>query len=104
MPSRPAERAEVRRTIVLFVGDLLTSSESIPAIRAGLKKFVLEQVRPGDLVAIVRSSAGFGALQDFTTDKGMLLAAIDHVRLTGRETRLIRCEIHRQRRNLFRAA
>ena len=83
MPPRPAERSEIRRTIVLFVGDLLTSSESIPAIRAGLKKFVLEQMRPGDLVAIVRSSAGFGALQDFTSDKGMLLAAIDHVRFTS---------------------
>ena len=83
MPSRPIEHAAVRRSIVLFIGDLLTSSESIPAIRAGLKKFVLEQVRPGDLVAIVRSSAGFGALQDFTTDKGMLLAAIDQVRFTS---------------------
>jgi VWFA-related protein len=83
MPSAPLQRDRVNRTIVLFVGDLLTSSESIPAIRAGLTKFVLEQVRPGDLVAIVRSSAGLGALQDFTSDKGMLLAAVDQVPLTA---------------------
>ena len=80
MPAEPIRREEVRRTIVLFVGDLLTSSESIPAIRNGLKKFVQEQMRPGDLAAIVRSSAGLGALQDFTTDREMLMAAIDRVR------------------------
>ena len=80
MPAEPVRRADVRRTIVLFVGDLLTSSESIPAIRNGLKKFVQEQIRPGDLVAIVRSGAGLGALQDFTTDREMLMAAIDQVR------------------------
>ncbi len=82
MPAGSIQREHVRRTIVLFVGDLLTSAESIPAIRAGLKKFVLEQVQPGDLVAIVRSSAGLGALQDFTPDRRMLLAAIDQVRWT----------------------
>ena len=83
MPSAPIKREDVHRTVVLFVSDLLTSSESIPAIRAGLKKFVLEQMHPGDLVAIVRSSAGLGALQDFTTDKRMLLAAVDQVRWTS---------------------
>ncbi len=80
MPAQPVRREDVRRTIVLFVGDLLTSSESIPAIRAGLKNFVQEQMRPGDLAAIVRSGAGLGALQDFTTDRQMLMAAIDQVR------------------------
>jgi VWFA-related protein len=81
MPPGPIRPEHVNRTIVLFVGDLLASSESLAAIRAGLGKFVLEQVRPGDFVAIVRSSAGMGALQDFTTDRGMLLAAADQLRL-----------------------
>jgi VWFA-related protein len=83
MPPPEIKRDDVHRTMVLFVADLLTSSESIAGIRAGLKKFVLEQVHPGDLVAIVRSSAGLGALQDFTTDKGMLLAAIDQVKYSN---------------------
>ncbi len=82
MPAESIRREQVRRTIVLFVGDLLTSAESMPAIRAGLKKFVLEQMQPGDLVAIVRSSAGLGALQDFTPDKRMLLAAAERVSWT----------------------
>jgi len=83
MPAAPIKLEDVRRTIVLFVGDLLTSSESMAGIRAGLKKFVEEQVHPGDLVAIVRSSAGLGALQDFTPDKRMLLAAVDKVSWTS---------------------
>lgn len=82
MPAGSIKREQVRRTIVLFVGDLLTSAESMPGIRAGLKKFVQEQVQPGDLVAIVRASAGLGALQDFTPDKRMLMAAVDQVRWT----------------------
>ena len=83
MPAGSIKRADVRRTIVLFVGDLLTSAESMPGIRAGLKKFVLEQMQSGDLVAVVRSSAGLGALQDFTPDRRRLLAAVDQVRWTS---------------------
>ncbi len=39
-----------------------------------------EQMQPNDLVAIVRTSAGMGALQQFTTDKRQLYAAIERVR------------------------
>src|ERR1700683_2827302 len=42
MPAGSIQRGNVRRTIVLFVGDLLTSAERMPSIRAGLKKFVQE--------------------------------------------------------------
>jgi VWFA-related protein len=80
MPTLPVRRGDVRRTIVLYVADLLTSQESIPAIRSGLKDFVQRQMLPGDLVAIVRSSAGLGALQDFTADQSRLLQAVDHVK------------------------
>ena len=90
MPAGSLKREQVRRTVVLFIGDLLTSAESMPGIQAGLRRFVQEQVQPGDLVAIVRSSAGLGALQDFTTDRRLLLAAIDQVRwstnVTGMST------------------
>jgi VWFA-related protein len=45
-----------------------------------LKKFVDEQMQPGDLVAIVRTSGGMGALQQFTSDKRQLYAAIERVK------------------------
>ena len=82
MPVAPLKREDVRRTVVLFVDDLSMSSESVPAVRNGLRKFIEKQIQPGDLVAIVRASAGLGALQDFTTDRGLLLAATDQVRWT----------------------
>ncbi|MDI1241727.1 MAG: VWA domain-containing protein, partial [bacterium] len=39
-----------------------------------------EQMQEGDLVAIIRAGAGIGALQQFTSDKQMLYAAIEKVK------------------------
>ncbi|MCA1594387.1 MAG: VWA domain-containing protein [Acidobacteria bacterium] len=71
---------QVRRTIALVVDDLGTSFESVHFVRQSLKKFVDEQMQPSDLVAIMRTSAGMGALQQFTSDKRLLYAAIERVR------------------------
>lgn len=69
-----------RRTIALVVDDLSLSFESIYYVRRALKKFVDEQMRDGDLVAIIRTAGGIGALQQFTTDRRQLYAAIEKVR------------------------
>jgi VWFA-related protein len=79
-PSVSLRAAQVRRTIALVVDDLGTSFEDIYSVRGALKKFVDEQMQPGDLVAIMRTSAGVSALQQFTTDKRMLYRAIERVR------------------------
>jgi VWFA-related protein len=71
---------QVRRTIALVVDDLTLSFESVYQVRRTLKKYVDEQMRDGDLVAIIRSSAGIGALQQFTSNKAQLYAAIDKVK------------------------
>jgi VWFA-related protein len=71
---------DVRRTIALVVDDLTLTLESTPYVRQALKKFVDEQMLPGDLVAIVRTGAGLGALQMFTADKRILYSAIERVR------------------------
>jgi VWFA-related protein len=75
---------QVRRTIALVVDDLGTSFESMAFVREGLKQFVNEQMLPGDLVAVIRTSAGMGSLQQFTSDKRLLLRAIERVRWTPR--------------------
>ncbi len=79
---------DVRRTIALVVDDLGLSFQSTYYTRRALKKFVDEQMQPGDLVAIIRTSGGIGALQQFTSDKRQLYAAIDRVKWTvnGRST------------------
>lgn len=70
----------VRRTVALVVDDLTLSFESSVVVREALRKFVDREMQPGDLVAIIRTGAGVGALQQFTTDKRMLYAAIERVR------------------------
>lgn len=82
-PPLPATRLrpeDVRRTIALVVDDLGLSWESTYYVRRALKKFVDEQMQPGDLVAIIRTSGGMGALQSFTSDKRQLYAAIERVK------------------------
>ena len=71
---------QVRRTIALVVDDLGLSYESIYQVRRALKKFVDEQMQPNDLVAVIRTGGGTGSLQQFTSDKNILYAAIEKVR------------------------
>src|SRR5215207_813516 len=79
-PLAPLQRGQVRRTIALVVDDLGLSFESVASVRAGLRKFVDEQMQPNDLVTILRTSAGAGGAQQFTSDKRLLYAAIERVR------------------------
>ena len=71
---------QVRRTVALVVDDLSLSFESVHFVRQALKKFVDTQMQDGDLVAIVRTGGGIGALQQFTSDRRQLYAAIDKIR------------------------
>jgi VWFA-related protein len=80
VPSQTLRADKIRRTIALVVDDLSLSAESAVLTRAALKKFVDQQMQPGDLVAIIRTGAGIGALQQFTSDKLLLYAAIEKVK------------------------
>ncbi len=80
IPIAPVRPEQVRRTIALVVDDLTLSFESTHFVRRALRKFVDEQMQPGDLVAIIRTGSGIGALQQFTTDKRHLYAAIERVK------------------------
>jgi VWFA-related protein len=79
-PSTRIRPGEVRRTMAMVVDDLGLSFDSIARTRDSLKKFVDQQMQPGDLVAVIRTGAGIGALQQFTSDKRMLHAAIDRIK------------------------
>src|SRR5215213_7087911 len=79
VPTAELKAEQVRRTIALVVDDLSLSFESAYQTRRALKKFVDEQMQDGDLVAIIRTGAGIGALQQFSSDKRQLYAAIEKV-------------------------
>lgn len=80
IPTAQLKSEQVRRTVALVVDDLSLSFQSTYYVQRALKKFVNEQMQDGDLVAIIRTGAGIGALQQFTSDKRQLLAAIEKVR------------------------
>jgi VWFA-related protein len=88
LPPTKMHPEDVRRTIALVVDDLGLSFRSAYDVRNALKKFVDQQMQPGDLVAIIRTSGGIGALQQFTADKRQLYAAIERVKwyLNGRSS------------------
>jgi VWFA-related protein len=77
MPTRAIAPEKVARTIAFVVDDLGLSFESTAYTRDALKKFVDRQMQEGDLVGIIRTGRGLGALQQFTSDKHILYAAID---------------------------
>ncbi|HMV50413.1 MAG TPA: VWA domain-containing protein, partial [Blastocatellia bacterium] len=77
MPTRSLAPEEVKRTIAFVVDDLGLSFQSTYFAREAIKKFVREQMQEGDLVGIIRTGRGAGALQQFTSDKRVLYAAIE---------------------------
>jgi VWFA-related protein len=79
VPAR-LKRESVRRTIALVADDLGLSLESFGYVRQALTKFVDEQLQPNDLVAILRTSGSVGVLQQFTSDRRELQAAVDRLR------------------------
>ncbi len=87
MPTRRIEEQKVRRTIALVVDDLGLSFSSTLFAKDALKKFIADQMQEGDLVAIIRTSGGFGIYQQFTSDKQILYAAIDRLKfaINGRK-------------------
>jgi VWFA-related protein len=87
-PESSIKPAEVRRTVVLFVDDFSLPADRVPSVRKALHDVIDKQMEAGDLVSIVRASAGLGAMKDFTTDKGLLRTAADQVKWnsTGKNT------------------
>ncbi len=81
-PLAPREKPraeETRRTVVLLVDDLGLSFSNAAFLREALKEYVKEYVRPGELVAVLRTSGGTGTFQQFTTDPQVLTAAIERL-------------------------
>jgi VWFA-related protein len=82
LPPVKLASAQVSRTIAIVVDDLLFgygTFEEFVELRRALKKYLTDQIRPGDMVATLRTAGNVGALQQFTSDKPKLLAAVDKI-------------------------
>jgi VWFA-related protein len=67
----------VRRTAAIVVDDTALCLDSLVRTREGLHKYVERAMQPGDRVALVRTGGGVAILEQFTTDKRILLEAVD---------------------------
>ena len=76
-------REEIQRTIAIVVDDLGLSFESFHYMQQALHAFVDRELRPADLVAVVRTGGAGGGLQPFTTDRRVLHSVIDGLHWNG---------------------
>lgn len=80
VPPAPLRPEQTRRTVALVVDDLGLSFQSMGFVKEALRKFVEEQMQPGDQVAIIRTAGDAGALQQLTNDKQQLRSVIERLR------------------------
>ncbi|HET6980098.1 MAG TPA: VWA domain-containing protein [Pyrinomonadaceae bacterium] len=75
IPKPPLPR-EINRTVAIVVDDLGMSFQSMVGLRHYLRTFLAQNLRPNDLIAIIRTGGELGALQQFTSDPRVLSSAI----------------------------
>ena len=68
---------ETHLTMALVLDDLRLSTEARNAVRRAVEHFIDGQMQSRDVVAIVRTASGTGAIQQLTSDKHLLHAALD---------------------------
>ena len=73
----PIAPGQVRRTVALIVDDLALSFEDMVRAREALHKYIDQQMQPGDIAAVIRTGGGVTMLQQFTSDKRILLEAVN---------------------------
>ncbi|HXS93855.1 MAG TPA: VWA domain-containing protein [Candidatus Limnocylindrales bacterium] len=73
----PIAPSDVKRTIALVVDDLALSFQDLARTRQALRDYVTRNMQRGDLVAVVRTGGSIAMIEQFTTDKRVLLEAID---------------------------
>ena len=78
-PPPPLKRDTVERTFTFLVNDFGMGFEETYRTRMSLRKFVEDQMLPGDLVSIIKTSHGSATLQSFTSDRQELLSRIDSI-------------------------
>ena len=74
---QPANSAGTKTTIAFLADDLHLSFNSVAFLRKTLTKFVDTQLQPGDQVAILRSSSGSSAWDEFTSNRRVLREEVD---------------------------
>ena len=75
LPPEGVTRGQVRRTLAILVDDLNIAFADLAQVRQAVTKFVAEDLREGDLAAIVTTQGGMGIYSQFTTNRALLAEA-----------------------------
>ena len=67
-------------TFIVDDGNCISSQAGILATREALEKFVNRQMQPNDRVAIYQTRSGSSMLQQYSSDKQVLLRAVKRIR------------------------
>ena len=93
--------ARASRIFVLVLDDLHVDRRNTHHVKQAARRFVEHYVEPDDLVAVVYTGVRPDAAQDFTSDRRLMLAAID--KFIGRKLPPATVERMEQYNTLFRA-
>ena len=74
-PLQGITRDRVRRTIAILVDDLNIGFADMARVRQAVTRFIAEDLREGDLCAIITTRGGMGIYSQFTTDRILLAEA-----------------------------
>jgi VWFA-related protein len=74
--SRQPSRSDVRRAVVVVIDEFDLKITDFLSMQQALSRYVEQSLQPGDLVALIRTSGGSGALQQFTGDRDLLRLAV----------------------------
>jgi VWFA-related protein len=77
--ARNLSARELQRVFAFVVDDLTIPFQDIVEVRKLLTGFINNQMREGDMVAILRVVGGRGLLQQFTSDKQLLRRAVAEI-------------------------
>lgn len=71
------ERPFIGRIYTMILDDLHIAPSRAPRVKAAARRFIERHLAPNDLMAIVHTAGRDGASQDFTSNRRLLLAAVD---------------------------
>jgi VWFA-related protein len=80
LPTHELTRDQVQRSIVFLADDLSFAPETIHYVRQALKGAIERNLQPGDMAAVMRTSYGNSSLEQFTSDRRVLMESVGKIR------------------------
>jgi len=80
LPAHELTRDQVQRSMVFLADDISFAPETIRDVREALKGVIERNLQSEDVAAIMRTSSGNSSLEQFTSDKRVLVESVGKIR------------------------